>query len=242
MGIGFVLLLWAMIGMLLACAGAAVLGVATALLTRGVERGRSRAIVVASLFPFISLGWGGAVFAFQAVVNEGLLHRDPGLGDTWHCPLQNDYQLMFIDVTDQGIVYNPKTQPAADGVADQEDAVYGVRRLQVAGPYILGGADTHSFEHSGEESDRVDSYFVLDTRTGRRTTMPNYDALRTAALQLGVQTKLEPIYSIYSRYRFTWFDVFAGLLFCIPPAAGFSLLIWWILRLRKSRELAAQLV
>lgn len=177
---------------------------------------------------------------FQAVVNEGFLHRDPGAGDTWHCPLSNGYQLLMLDITDQGIVYNPRTQPNEDGVADQEDAVSSVRRLQVAGPYIFGGTDTHSFEHLGKESDRVDSYFMLDTRTGKRTILPDYDALRTAAGQLGVQLDLEPIYNVYSRYRFTWFDVFAGLLFCIPPAAGSLLLIWWIFRLRKSREPIAQ--
>jgi hypothetical protein len=46
--------------------------------------GRRTAIIAASLFLFICLGWGGAVFVFQAVINEALLLRDLGLGDTWH--------------------------------------------------------------------------------------------------------------------------------------------------------------
>lgn len=68
------------------------------------------------------------VFGFQAIVNEIVLHRDPGLGDTWHCPLPNGYALLMIDVMDHGWVYNPKTQPG-DSVTEREDSVAGVRKV-----------------------------------------------------------------------------------------------------------------
>src|SRR5580692_4593570 len=109
MGIGIVLLLWAVVGTVVAAIGAVTLGWITAVLTRRIANNRRKVIVAASLFPLVCLGWGGAMFVFQAVVNEGLLHRDLGLGDTWHAPLPNGYQIMMIDVTDQGWVYNPKT-------------------------------------------------------------------------------------------------------------------------------------
>ena len=102
------------------------------------------------------------MFVFQAVVNEGLLHRDLGLGDTWHAPLPNGYQIMMIDVTDQGWVYNPKTQPGS-AVGEPADAVAGVRNLQVAGRYILGSADSKTFEHLGKDTNQVDTYFLMDT-------------------------------------------------------------------------------
>src|SRR5215472_11095917 len=130
MGLGIVLLFWAVIGTVVAAIGAAALGWATALLTRGVTKGRPKVIIAASLFPLLCLGWGGAVFVFQAVVNEGLLHRDLGLGDTWHAPLPNGYQILMIDVPDQGLVYNPKTQPGP-GVSEREDAIDGVRNVQL---------------------------------------------------------------------------------------------------------------
>jgi len=147
MGIGIVVLIWAVLGTVIAAIVAATLGGATALLTRGAM-GRRKAIVTAILFPLACLAWGGAIFVFQAVVNEGILHRDLGIGDTWHAPLPNGYQIMMIDVTDQGWVYNPKTQPGS-GVAEQEDAVSGVRNVQVSGKYILGGIDSKAFEHLG---------------------------------------------------------------------------------------------
>lgn len=108
--------------------------------------------------------------------------------------------------------------------------------MQVAGRYILGAADTKSFEHFGKDSSYVDSYFLLDTQTGERTQFQNYDALRTFATQLNVEPNLQPIYEVYSHYRFSWFDVFAGLLFCAAPIAGAFVLIRWIVRSRGSRS------
>src|SRR5579872_2218365 len=137
MGIGFVLLLWAVAGTILAGLGAVILGGATAFFTRRVNKGRRRAVSAAILFPFACLAWAGAVFVVQAIVNESVLHRDPGLGDTWHCPLPNGYMITMIDVTDQGWVYSPKTQGPDGALAEQEDAIAGVRMLQVAGRYIL---------------------------------------------------------------------------------------------------------
>jgi hypothetical protein len=141
MGITIVLLLWAVFGTVVAALIPTTLGGTTALLTRGAT-GRRKAIISAAVFPFACFAWGAAVFVFQAIVNEGLLHRDLGMGDTWHAPLPNGYQIMMIDVTDQGWVYNPKTQPGS-GVREQEDAVAGVRKIQIAGRYILGATDSN---------------------------------------------------------------------------------------------------
>jgi len=143
---------------------------------------------------------------------------------------------MMIDVTDQGWVYNPKTQHSQSGVAEQEDAIPGVRNVQVAGRYILGGTDTKAFEHLGKDSDQVDSYFLLDTYTGKRTQFASFDALRGRA-QLHIEPNLQPINSVYAKCRFSWFDVFAGLLFLVPPITGCFLIIRWILRLRRTRPL-----
>jgi hypothetical protein len=239
MGIGFVLLIWAVAGTILAGIGTLLFGGLTSLLTRKVTRGRRRVIIAAGLLPFACLIWAGALFVFQALVNEGVLHRDPGLGDTWHCPLPNGYALMMIDVTDQGWVYNPKTQPG-DGVGEQDDAVAGVRIVQIAGRYIAGGSDTRSFQHLGQNSSEVDSYFLLDTQTGKQTKFKSYGELLQAASQLPIQLDLKPIDHVYSQYRFTKFDVFVGLLLAIPPLLAVGLLVWWIVRLRRIDETLPQ--
>lgn len=226
-----VLLAAGVVGTVLAAISGAALGAGTAFLTKGVQR-RRRAILTAGLFPFACLAWTSVVFAFQETVNEELLRRDPGAGDDWHCPLPNGYALLMIDVTDHGWVYNPKTQ-VGDGVAEQNDAPYGVRLLQVDGRYILGGLDSTADTENNFNSQRVDSYFLIDTETGTRINFSDYESLRAAIEPLGIHPKLEPIATVYSRYRFTWFDVFADLLFCLPPLVAAIFLVRWIILLRR---------
>lgn len=235
MGIGFVLVVWAVVGTVLAGVGALVLGGITSFLTKGAEEGRRRAIFAARVFPFACLGWAALMFIFQAFVNGALLHRDPGLGDSWDCPLPNGYAITMIDVTDDGWVYNPKTQ-SGGGVGEQEDAVAGVRILQVAGKYIMGGSDTHASTKRGQESNDVDMYFLIDTQTGKRVDFANYDAIHSAASRLGIQLNLERIDAVYSRYRFTWFDVLVGFLLCLPPLVYVALLARQIRKLRRTRQ------
>jgi hypothetical protein len=116
-GIGFVLVAAAIVGTVFAGLAAVVLGTITYLATRRVQRPRRTGTISAVIaFPFLALGWAATIFAFQAIVNETVLHRDAGAGDAWRCPLPNGYAILMIDQTDQGMVYNPKTQVVAEAV------------------------------------------------------------------------------------------------------------------------------
>jgi hypothetical protein len=234
MGLGFVLVFWAVAGVVLSSISAGALAAITASLTRGAPQGRRKLILAAALLPFACLAWAGAVFVFQAVVNAGLLHRDLGLGDGWYAPLPNGYQVSFIDVTDQGTIC-----PIAQGEGCNSASLTGIRMLQVAGPYLLGASDSQAFKHFTEQTSAVDQYFVLDTRDGTRTMFTNNDQLRAQASRLGIVFHLEPIYSIYSRYRFTWFDILVGCLVVLPPLGALAALAYWILRLRRTRTTLA---
>jgi hypothetical protein len=239
MGIGFVLLIWVVVGAILAGVGSVVLGGTTALLTRGVAQGRKRVILAASVFPFLCLGWAGIVFFSQAAVNELVFHRDPGLGDTWQCPLPDGYALLMIDETEQGWVFNPKTQ-GWTGVAESEDSISGVRVLQLSGPYILGGRDSHAYQFASKD-DYIESYFLLDTRTGKHESFQTYEALRDKAQEMGIALGMERISVVYSKYRNTSFEMLAVLVLLGPPLIFACLLIRWVLRLRKIREAALQM-
>jgi hypothetical protein len=240
MGIGFVLLIWAVAGAVIAGIGAVLIGGTTALLTRGVAQGRKqRVILAASVFPFLCLAWAGIVFFSQAAANEFVFHRDPGLGDTWQCPLPDGYALLMIDETEQGWVFNPKTQ-GWDGVAEGEDSISGVRVLQLSGPYILGGRDSHAYQFASKD-DYIESYFLLDTRTGKHESFPTYEALRDKARQMGIALSMERISAVYSKYRYTWFEILAAIVLLGPPLIFACLLIRWVLRLRISREAVLQM-
>jgi hypothetical protein len=240
-GIGFVLLIWTAAGLIVASVGAVVLGTATSLATPEVPRFRRLTIFAASAFPFVCLCWSGALFVFQAPVNQLVLHRDPGLGDTWECPLPNRYSLLMIDKTENGWIYNRATQSIPGGVAEQEDAIARVAVVQVAGRYILGRVDGAELDGpdivDGVAVDaakkHADSFFLLDTQTGKRKDFPDYKRLASAAQSLAIEPRLEPMVLVYRHYRFTWFDVFAGFLFIAPPVLGLVSLTVWILYLRR---------
>lgn len=233
MGIGFVLIAWGIIGLVLAVIGSLILRWVVACFTRGANNGRRWLLRAATAFPVACLAWAGTVFVFQAVVNVMVLHRDIGIGDGFDCPLPNGYALSFIDDTDIGTLYDPKDRPVWSDV--KENAIDNVRVIQLAGSYVLGGSDSKRLEHFGQDGSPVDSYFLLDTRTGNRTDFKTYDDLREAAHHLSVQPSLVPIGSFYSKYRFTWFDAFAGSLLIAPPLIGAGLLTRWLMRVRRTK-------
>lgn len=237
MGILFVLIFSAFAGSIAATVGALVLRALISTMTRREENGphkvaQRRLIRFATFLPFACLAWAGIVFAFQGFINTTFLHRDIGTGDASYCPLPNGYSLLMIDVGDQGTVYNPKTQLSDDMVSDQSDAISGVQELQIAGGNILGGADSKYSAHFGQDSSPLDRYFILNTQTGKHTDFPNEDELRVAASKLGMTLKLEPIFNIYHRYRFTWFDLAAAFLMIVPPIVAASFLLRSTVKLR----------
>lgn len=230
-----VLLAAAVVGTVLAFLTSAGLAGVTALCTTNVRKWRRVTILMAAGLPFLTLVWGSSIFFLQWFVNDVFLHRDANLGDVWKTPLPNGYELMMIDVTDYGWVYNPRTQIGEYDVAEQDDAPFGVRVLQLHGSYIFGGVDTKIRSRTNDKNAHsIDSYFLLDTQAHTRTDFQTYDSLLARASQLGISLKLEPIATVYSRYRFTWFDYLMDTLFIVPPIAAFLVFIWWVIRLRKN--------
>lgn len=235
MGIGFVLLVWTVVGAALASVASLLLGGAVGFLTRdAVSATRKRIIFAARLFPFACLAWAACIFLFQAAINTTLFHSDPGFGDSWNCQLPDGYALLMVDTPDEGVVYNPKTQPMDGTVIDQNDATDRVRVIQISGSYIFGGSGK-PVTQSDAENNQVPSYFLLDTLTGKQSTFLTYNALRAEAHRLGVDLDLQPIYAVYSKYRFTWFDLVAALLLFLPPLIFVILLARWTIKLRRTR-------
>jgi len=158
MGIVVVLIFYAIALTIAASVGAVILGSASYLLTRQLWPKSKRAVLVSILFPYLCVAFASAWFASYAFINYEVFHRDPGLGDTWETPLPNGYALMMIDTTDQGTVYDPKTQTGVDSVVGR-DAVFGVRQLQISNELIFGARDDGYFGRIGQESNVVNAYF-----------------------------------------------------------------------------------
>jgi len=212
MGIGIVLLFWLFAGIIAAAIGAVVLAVGMTVLTRKGQEGRRGAIVMSAALPFIGLLWFAGVFVFQATVNAVVFQRDPGLGDAWVTPLPNGYHLTMIDVTDRGWVHKSTQMEMGPQISD----------LQIADRYILA---RYTSETGG--------YFLLDTVTGKHQEFADVNQLQMTAKPLGISLNLEPINTVYGRYRNSWFDYLVLLLFLAYPVGA---LVVWVRRVRRVRQ------
>jgi hypothetical protein len=237
MGIGLSIVSWCAKGTILALAFAVLAGAVTAIRVPRGRQGRTRVILWTCVYPFVAFAWFLAVFVFQAYVNEALLYRDPWIGHTLQTPLPNGYAVLLIDEDHDGTVFNPATHftvGSSDDIhPDGPDAVSGVRVLQIAGNKILGGAGPLGQYSSPATRDRIDYFFLLDTDAHTRANFQTYDALTQAANQLNIQPQLQPILSIYDRYRFTSFDLCAIALFLVPALGAALAILRRIRRLRR---------
>jgi len=234
MGLLFVLILYAVAMTIAASIGAVILGIVAFRLIGESGPKRSRAILVSVLFPFACVVFASGWFIAYAVINATVFHRDPGIGDDWETPLPNGYAIRMIDVTDQGEIYNPRTQPIESGPRDKQDEAFGVREVQVASSLIFGASDSGWFGRRGQNSSFVDTYFELNTVTGTRTEFKSLDELRQRAASEGVRLSLRQIASVYSDYRFTWFDYTVGAILLLIPLAGLLALARWIWKMRSA--------
>lgn len=235
MGIGLVLIFYAAAIAVVATVGSILFGATAYLLTKGSGPGTKRAIIAGAAFPWLCAFFAGAWFVAYATVNYVAFDRDPGLGDTWQTPLPNGYALIMIDVTDEGTVYNPKTQAGDGSITGRDDVLFGVRQLQVSSARIFGARDSGYFDRIGQNSKFVDSYFELDTKSAKIIELNSLDDLKTRAAANGVDLKLRPFEEVFGDYRTTWFDYFAGVMLIATPLVGFALLIRWVWRIRRSR-------
>ena len=237
MGLLFVLMLYAIVFSVLACISSIVLGYITRKLTRLASSGGRRAVVFAIAVPWLCIGIGFLGFVGYAVMNSAVFDRDPGLGDSWHTPIPNGYSLEAIDVTDFGTVFNPKTQRFPDSIGSQEDAVFGVRRLEIDNNLISGTYDGNpTFEKPPTFEDH---YFSLDTNTGKRSEFSSLPELETYLAQRGIKAHLRSFWEVFCDYRNTWFDWVTLIIGISVPLIGLAMLIWLIVRARRTAVIPA---
>jgi hypothetical protein len=240
MGIAVVLIVYPIALTLAALVEAILLGGLAYLLTKTSGSLRRRAVVVSALFPFACVLDAGVWFICYSTVNYLGFHRHPVLGDTWETPLPNGYALMMIDTTDQGTVYNPRTQPGGSLVVGRDDAVFGVRQLQVSNK-LIGARDYGYFGRMGQESKIVDSYFELGTNRNAQLQFESLDDLRKLAASEGVALQLREYASVFHDNRTTWFDYFAGLALLGVPLVGFFWLVRWVWNIKRSPPMPVSL-
>lgn len=188
MGIGFVLIVWALLLVVLAIPVMHIL-----LLVANRTGGRARAKRVfrfAAVAAPLAAGYAGAGFLAYAFWCREVRSVDPGIGDWASVPLGEGFSLSFIDVPDAAFI---SERHKTDGVALESR----ITQIGQAGRYVYGLAGP-------------DSAFVLDTRSGVIRRSPGL-ALPAVLHEVGVVgASVEPVGEFYAARRWGWLDLAAA--------------------------------
>jgi hypothetical protein len=186
MGILFVLLFWGVVGVVVASVSGLLAKGVTSALTRDQAAGtpsaneRTNGSLCVSLSVYLSrLGRSRLYFPRS---------RE-------HCsspPRSRAGKLILLPSTERILAPDDRCERSRDSLSidsepresrgDYDDAISGVRELQIAGPYIFGGFDKDYSKHFGESSPVANRFFMLDTRSGDRT---NFDGVGEDLLGMG---------------------------------------------------------
>ena len=149
MGILFVAIIWivifAAIALILGLIGVAVVYPFLS------ESRRKRKMLLTFLTPIVGIAsYVGSSIIAMIIISE-LLNVDLGFGDYWKAPLPNGYQLISVDMPENGSIYTDDYFPV--------EGVDGVQQIEVIGDSVIGKAGN--------------KYFLLDTKVGKVAYYPS---------------------------------------------------------------------
>jgi hypothetical protein len=213
MGIGFVLVFWALILGVLAIPFSIALGLWSWWNHRSAAGpARVLKILAAAALPFLLLGYGGAAFGVYAIWCEAIRNVDAGIGDSWRVPVGNDHYFCMIDVPDHGYLLK--------GGCTGSPIVDGITELGVAGDLVFGKS-----ESSGP--------FMLDTRSGALQNVASMDA---ALARVTPRPTLRTADEFYNDHRWGQADLIAAVLIAVPAVAVAMAWYFWFIRARRKRN------
>lgn len=211
MGIGFVLLIWLVVLLVLGSLGALLVSFITFRMSRSSTPAiRWTRTLGAFVYPFIMIGYLGASFLLYAVWCEGYRKVDPGLGDCWHAPIVNGYQLVFIDIPEKGSIVSAKDMEAGFWEANLSD----ISLIGTKGDLIYGVSDD-----SG--------YFLFNTKDKKLKASRSKNEWQTwlTGFGLSANEELSKTYDLYVKIRITARDWIA---FGVMVLVGFLVSgAWW---------------
>ncbi len=112
---------------------------------------RKRKLLLTFLTPIVGIASYVGCSIIAMIIASELLNIDLGFGDFWKAPLPNDYQLVSVDMPENGSIYKD-----ADCGGEGVD---GVQQIAVIGDSVIGRAG--------------DKYFLLDTKVDRVVYYPS---------------------------------------------------------------------
>ena len=115
------------------------------------KKTRKRKMLLTFLTPIVGIvSYVGSSVIAMILISE-LLNVDIGFGDSWKAPLPNGYQLISVDMPDNGSIYKDDDH--------RIEGIDGVRQLEVIGDSVIGLSNN--------------KYFLLDTKIHKVTYYPS---------------------------------------------------------------------
>ena len=115
------------------------------------KKARKRKMFLTFLTPIVGItSYVGSSVIAMILISE-LLNVDIGFGDSWKAPLPNGYQLISVDVPDNGSIYKDDDH--------RTEGIDGVQQIEVIGDSVIGLSSN--------------KYFLLDTKIHKVTYYPS---------------------------------------------------------------------
>lgn len=210
MGAGFVVLMYLIAIFMVSAAMALVAAVITAIVAKPPKK---RKIVAAVLSPFLFFySW-----FFLGLFATGALSEwknvDIGIGDTWHVPINDEYSLLMIDLTEEAYLQRGNTD------------IMTVKSMQQNDGFLIG-QNTDGF------------YFSLDLKRHKVQLFQTEQDLITASGQAAIA--LDDVETFYAKRKSEivglWNVFISGATFLLSAATTFlfaRLVIYGNLRFRR---------
>ncbi len=213
MGIGFVLLFWLILGIIITLIAAKILGSLTGkFLKKSPERPRRRAIIAAKTLLPVAM-----VIAFSGFIGYGIWCEtvrgvDAGIGDSWYVPLGLGYSLQMIDIPENAYLQTPAGNPVR------------LRRL--------GYDDRFLYIETAP-----DKYFLTEKKTGNSIHDLTAQTLARQLKESGAAPAiLRSPEVVYRTLRWGIEDIVAGLLILALPTLLTIVVLLYVINVRRSSE------
>jgi hypothetical protein len=210
-GIGCVLVFWAVILGAAAIVSAVVLGLwSWWKQRRAVGYARVLKVLAAAALPFLLVGYGGVAFGGYAIWCETVRHVDAGIGDVWQVPVGNDHYFCMIDVPENG--YLLKGGCSGSPIVDE------ISELAATDDLVIGDSKSQGA-------------FELDTRTG---TLLRFTSMEAVLARTTPRPLLRSANDFYGYRRWGYADAVAAVLIAVQAIAITILWYFSFFRWRNS--------
>ena len=198
MGIGFVLMIWLVILIVVAVPTSAILWFSARSFSKSTTKDlRTKRAVIAASLPFAMIVYFGCAFILYGSWCSLVRNVDPGIGDGWVVPVGNDYTMEMIDTPENAFIHK-----------NNEVYIDDIRLLGQAKPYVFGRS--------------ADGYFILNVDSGELYQADSQYDFEKGLKERGIFGTgiLETPESFYRKTRWRMADLIAALIvFAIPTIA-----------------------